>query len=56
MTPTKICAECQALLEGVVVALRQHETQIATGFSLNMKGCLTEELRKRIRACFGGVL
>ena len=46
MIPTKICAECQALLEGVVVALRQHETQMTTGISLSMKGYLTEELRK----------
>ena len=46
MIPTRICAECQSLLEGVVVALRQHETQMTTGISLNMKGYLTEELRK----------
>jgi hypothetical protein len=48
MIKTKICPECGELLGNAVIALRQHETLIATGLSLNVKGYLTEELRKEI--------
>jgi hypothetical protein len=36
------------LLEDAVVAVRQHETQVSTGISLNENGYLTEQLRKEL--------
>ena len=47
----KFCAECQTLLEGVVVALRQHETLMHIGISLNLDGHLTDQVREEVAPC-----
>jgi hypothetical protein len=48
MIHTKICSECEYLLEKAVFAMRQHEAQVGEGLSLNAKGLLTKELRKQL--------
>jgi hypothetical protein len=34
MIHTKICAECETLLDDAIIALRQHRVQMSTGISL----------------------
>ena len=48
MIHTKICAECETLLDEAIIARRQHRVQMSTGISLNVHGYLTEELRKEL--------
>jgi hypothetical protein len=48
MIKTKICAECGKLLEQALIAVRQHESELNKGLTMNVSGYLTEELRQQV--------
>jgi hypothetical protein len=52
MIKTRICSKCGHLLAEAANALREHDRDIRLGLRLNVKGELTEELRRQIAPDF----
>jgi hypothetical protein len=48
MVKTRICAKCGQLLTQAATALRDHDTDMRIVLRTNVKGELTEELRRQI--------